>query len=171
MREEGRWTGRQPSTLGGSSQQLREQVGQGQAGERSQTHHSWPDQDLKPCNREPGAHASHAGSWPYGPMGFLCIMSIQEARGPEHTLHSPSHQAEHFLITGKSCCPLCQLTAPPGSSPWNSTPHQGALPPPLAPRPTTPSSLAFYTENRSWPRQREASSRARLPPSSSPPPP
>lgn len=92
-------------------------------------------------------------------MGLLCIISTQGVPPPEDTLHQPHSQyTEHVLITGDSCCPLCQRQQGSGSSPWNSSLDQGALPPPLAPLPAAPFSLAFYTDGSScipgqWPQE------------------
>lgn len=127
-------------------------MGQGRAETRSQPHHV--EASLGPevlQQGDPGAQASPPRQYKGpGPMGFLCIISTQGAPPPEDTLRQPhSYNIEHILMTGDSCCPLCQRQHSPGSSPWNSTLYQGTLPPPLAPLPAAPFSLAFYTDGRS----------------------
>lgn len=85
-----------------------------------------PDQDLKPCNREnlePKPARQGPGCMPQG-----ASVHYQHPGTPAQAHPPQLHPGKHFLVTGESCCPLCQLTAPPGSSPGNSTPHKAPSP-------------------------------------------
>lgn len=119
-RQTAQYCGRQATCSG--SQQLTNGAGRDRAGVPACSCTG----QTRPCNRE-NLEPKPARQSP-GCVAQGASVHYQHAGTPAHAHPPQPHPGKHFLITGESCCPLCQLTAPPGSSPGNSTLHKAPSP-------------------------------------------